>query len=160
FTGHPLLVYEVAFSFWIQFGLALALAESALMNAAPFDEPVRAESRRPAVWSVAAVAAVILIAAAVVKAKRGPVAPPQSTLADGLYDWETSEDGRQYRWSEGYASLFAPAEVTRVWVDMRLPVERRAITPMGVEVAVGGVYQRRTLIFNDWTLVIVDLPEA
>jgi O-antigen ligase len=164
FTGHPLLVYEVAFSFWIQFGLALALAESTLINApadaTPLDEPVRAASRRPPAWSIAAAAAVVLIAAAVVRAKRGPVAPPQSTLVEGLYDWETAEDGRQYRWSEGYASLFVPAEVTRVWIDMRVPVERRVITPMGVEVAVGGVFQRRTLIYNYWTLVIVDLPEA
>jgi len=170
FTGHPLLVYEVAFSFWILFGLTLALAESSLMNAisteAPLDEPVRAERRRPRTWSVApvtavtAVAAVALVAAAVVRAKRGPVEPPRSTLVDGLYEWETAEDGRQYRWSEGYASVFVPADVTRVWIDMRVPVERRAITPMGVEVAVGGVYQRRALIYNYWTLVIVDLPDA
>jgi hypothetical protein len=39
-------------------------------------------------------------------------------------------------------------------------VDRRAIAPMGVEVAVGGIYKHRTLIYNYWTLVIVDLPEA
>jgi hypothetical protein len=164
FTGHPLLVYEVAFSFWIQFGLVLGLAESALINAQTSDarltEPARAESRRPAAWAVTAAAAVLLVASAVVRARRGPVEPPQSTVVDGLYGWETGDDGRRYRWSERYASLFVPANVTRVWVDMRVPVDRRAITPMGVEVAVGGVFQHRTLVYNYWTLVIVDLPDA
>ena len=163
FTGHPLLVYEVAFSFWIQFGLALGLAQSARMNAAsdatPLSEPARAESHRPAMWAVAAFAAA-LVGAAAVSAAHGPIEPPQSTVVNGFYDWETSEDGRRYRWTEGYASLFVPAEVTRVWVDMRVPVQLRAIMPMGVEVSVGGAYQHRTLIHNDWTLVIVDLPGA
>jgi O-antigen ligase len=165
FTGHPLLVYEVAFPFWIQFGLVLALAESSLINdataAAPLSEPapVRADARWPPIWTVTAIAAVVLVAAAIVRSRRGPIEPPQSIYINGLYQWETSEDGRHYRWSEGYASLFVPAEVTRVWVDMRVPVDRRAITPMGVEVAVGGKYKQRTLVYNYWTLVIVDLPE-
>src|SRR5579864_7728730 len=33
-TGHPLLVGEVAYPFWIQFGLVLALAGSTLLNRA------------------------------------------------------------------------------------------------------------------------------
>src|SRR5262245_27657559 len=163
-TGHPLLVYMVAVPFWIQFGLVLGLAESVLMNAepnmAPLVEPAPAGSSRPSIWAVAGVVGAVIVVAAVVRASRGAVEPPQSTAINGLYEWETGEDGRRYRWSEGYASLFVPAEVRRVWVDMRVPVDRRAITPMGVEVKVGGTYQHRTLVYNYWTLVIVDLPDA
>ena len=158
-TSHPLLVNEVAFSFWIQFGLALGLAESSLMNAAPLADHPQAGARRRKFWPVAALTAAAIVGAAAVRVARGPVEPPRSTVVDGLYEWETAEDGRRFRWTEGYASLFVPADVTRVSVPARVPIDRRAITPMGVEVASGGVLLGRTRVGDSWTTLVVALPE-
>jgi hypothetical protein len=159
-TSHPLLVNEVAFSFWIQFGLALGLAESALMNAAPLADGAAAGAHTRKLWPAAAIAAAAIVAAAGVTAARGPVEPPRSAVVNGLYEWETAEDGRRYRWTEGYASLFVPAGVTRVSVPARVPIDRRAITPMGVEVASGGLLLGRTNVGDSWTTLVVAVPEV
>ena len=159
-TGHPLLVSEVAVPFWIQFGLALGLAESALMNAAPAVDRTTATAHARRFWPAAATAAAIIIAGATVRVVRGPVDPPRSRVVHGFYEWETTEDGRRFRWTSDYASLFVSADVTRVYVPMRVPIDRRAIAPMGVEISVAGVYQSRALVFNSWNSITVNLPEA
>ncbi len=76
--GHPLLVSEVAFPFWIQFGLMLGLAGSTLLNAAADRSAV--ERRAPRAWPrvVAVAMGVCLVLAAPVSAVRGPIDPPDS----------------------------------------------------------------------------------
>jgi hypothetical protein len=158
-TGHPLLVHEVAFPFWIQLGLAVGLGESARMNQrAGIADPVAVAVGARPMRAVAAVAAIAIVLAAAAAAARGPLDPPASRAVDGFYPWERADDGRRFRWAERYASLFVPAGVTYAYIPVRLPTDRPAVSPMGVEIITGGVQQSRTLVGNSWEVLGVTLP--
>jgi hypothetical protein len=108
--------------------------------------------------AVAAVAALAIVMAAAAVAARGPLDPPASQAVDGLYPWEKDDDGRRFRWTERYASLFVPADVTYAYIPVRLPTDRPSVAPMGVEIITGGVEQSRTLVGNSWEVLGVKLP--
>ena len=158
-TGHPFLVGEVAYSFWMLFGLMTALASSTLLNQAT--AAAVSGARRGAVqprWRLAA--AVAMLVGSQISTARGAVSPPASRAVDGFYGWETLKDGTRFRWTGAYASLFVPADVTRVEIPIRLPADGRAIKPMGIEVMTGSVDQGRTIVGAAWTIVSLRLPAA
>jgi O-antigen ligase len=159
-TGHPFLVDEVAYPFWIQFGLVMALAESTLLNRAAITEGSRlAPVALPRARSLLPVGAAVAILLSVpMNAARGSVSPRESQAIDGFYRWETLEDGGRFRWTSAYASVFVPADVTRVEIPVRAPTSDRADTPMGVEVMTAGIDQGRTLIGETWAMISVRLP--
>ncbi len=159
-AGHPFLVREVAYPFWLQFGLMTALAGSTLLNQPGASRAIgSATSRRG--WSrLAAAAAVVIVAAAPPLIARGAGGPPESQAVDGLYGWETTEDGTRARWTEEYASLFVPADVTRVYLPVRLPANGGTAKPMGVELMIGGVRAGRTLVGANWALINVAVPDV
>jgi O-antigen ligase len=159
-TGHPLLVGEVAYAFWILFGLTAGLAASVLLN-----DPVHGDVLQPAPaprhWRLpAAIAVVTLVAVPLTAGSGAAIAPLASQAVDGFYGWETLDDGTRFRWTSGYASLFLPADVTRVEIPIRLPTDGRTIRPIGVEVMTAGVDRGRTLVDRTWAIVSVRLPEA
>ena len=159
-TGHPFLLGEVAYPFWLQFGLMTALAGSTLLTEAPTSgATVRQGTPRRWLLATAAAAIAILLVSPVVTA-RVDVTPPASQAVDGFYGWETLEDGTRYRWTGLFASLFVPANVTRVEIPIRLPTANRSIAPMGVEVMTSGANRGRTLVDSTWTLVSIRLPDA
>jgi O-antigen ligase len=179
-TGHPLLVGEVAFPFWIQFGLALGLAASTLVNTSivSSEAPARASqnpratigrdvawSRRTAwlprsVWPATTALACLVSATGFAAATRGPVEPPKSQAVDGFYPWETAEDGRRFRWTGLYASVFVPAAVKRVHIPIRLPIDSPAIAPMSVEIMTSGVDQGHVFAGREWDMVDLPLPDV
>ena len=53
-----------------------------------------------------------------------------------------------------------PADVTRVYIPVRLPTDGRTIRPMGVEVMTAGVDQGRTMVGDTWAIINVRLPDA
>jgi len=154
-TGHPLLLFETAFPFWMLFGLTMGLAGSVLCDAAR-DATAEPPARR--IPTLAVAAALGLAAAALVGAARGPIMPTASRAVDGFYDWETGPDGRRFRWSERYASLFVPADVTRVLIPVRLPAKILSLGSTGVEVRIQGAERGRTLVGDRWIELNVDLP--
>jgi O-antigen ligase len=158
-TGHPLLVDEVAFPFWIQFGLMLALAASPLVEAPP---AVRSFTRgnRPVLSSIAAALSCVVVGGGMVSAAQGSVKPPSSQAVDGLYPWENDEGGRRFRWTEQYGSLFVPAETRRISIPMRVPVDRPVIVPMRVDFATGGTNHQIVLVGTNWETVDLDLPDV
>jgi O-antigen ligase len=156
-TGHPFLVSEVAYPFWIQFGLMSALAGSAVLNQKPARD--REHEPRTRLLLTAAAAAAILIASPVVTA-RAVAQPPDSQAVDGFYPWETLEDGTRFRWTGAYASLFVPADVKRVEIPIRLPTDGRGIRPMGVEVTTAAVDRGRTMADATWAILSLPLPDA
>jgi hypothetical protein len=150
--GHPLLVSEVAFPFWIVLGLVTALAGSRLF---PAGERVRADRSWPA---IAAAIAIVLASAAIAATRT--LTPSDSRSVNGLWDWQTLADGTRFRWTGAYASLFVPADVTRVYVPVRLPVDGRSLQPMGVEVMTTGVDRGRTLVTDRWQELEIPLPDV
>jgi hypothetical protein len=162
-TGHPLLVREVAFPFWVQFGLVAALGSSTVLNAdarraAEITPPLL--RTRSALWTAAAALGVLVLISRPVIALREPLAPPVSAAVDGFYGWETGADGVRFRWSEKYASVFVPADVSRVEIPVRIPKEGRGQTPMGIDVSVDGVDRGRIIVYEWWTNLTLDLTAA
>ena len=159
-TGHPLLVGEVAYPFWMLFGLTAGLASSALLSDTAVAEDAHVD--RQASWArlwPAAAAGVILIATPMA-AVRSAVAPPESQSVDGFYGWETLEDGTRFRWTNRYASVFVPGDVTRVEIPIRVPGDGRSVKPIGVEVMTGGVDRGRMMASATWGIVSLSLADA
>lgn len=157
-TGHPFLIGEVAYPFWIQFGLMTGLAGSTLLNqSAPVggSGAVNASSVRR--W-LAAAAAIAILAGSPAMTARTIVSSPASPAIDGFYPWETLDDGTRFRWTGAYASLFVPADVTRVEIPVRLPTDGRSIRPMGVEVMTASVDRGRTMVDATWAILSLPLP--
>lgn len=159
-ASHPLLVSEVAFPFWVQFGLMSALAGSTLLNASVGSDPSPATSRRPRSSSYAGAIAVAVcsLLMAPVSAWREPLDPPDSREVDGFYEWETASDGVRFRWTERFASLFVPADVTRVEIPVRLGASGRV--RMEVDVVTAGDFRSRTAVGDAWTILDVTLRDA
>ena len=158
-SGHPFLVNEVAYPFWLQFGLMTALAGSTLLSteSAPNRTAAPNVAQRP--WprlTAAAVVAILAVGSAMTAKEIGP--PADSAAIDGLYGWETLPDGRRVRWTGEYASLFVPADVTRAYIPVRLPSNGGTARPMGVEVRTAGIRRGRTLVDDTWAIIDVQLP--
>src|SRR5207249_3638008 len=127
-TGHPLLVNEAAFPFWIQFALAFGLAQSSLMNADVIPDRRQQWRASGRLLTIAAAAAIVL--AALTSAARGLVEPPASRGVNGLFEWETADDGRRSRWTEQYASLFVPGHVScSAAADGRAGISHASVQP-------------------------------
>jgi O-antigen ligase len=157
-TGHPFLVGEVAYPFWLLFGLMTALAGAALLSDAGRVGRSRASwSTLPALRWLAAAAAIVILVASPITTATGAVIPSESRGVNGLFEWETLSDGTRFRWTGRYASLFVPADVTRVEIPVRLPTDGRSIPVMGVEAMTGGVGRGRTLVDANWAIISLPL---
>lgn len=150
-TGHPLLIDEVAFPFWMLAGLLLALSGSAI------EDGHRAEGR-PALSPRAVVALCAAVLIVYVGVVRRPIAPSQSVDVTGLEPWETAADGSRYRWTLDYASVFVPRSATRVHIPVRLPVDLPQIAPIGVQVKAAGLDRGRTVVGASWATLDIELP--
>jgi hypothetical protein len=100
----------------------------------------------------------VILVAVPVSAMRGAAVPQKSQAVDGFYRWETLGDGTRFRWTGGYASIFVPADVSRVEIPVRMPTDGRSIRPIGVEVMIGGVDRGRTLVDANWAILSLPLP--
>jgi O-antigen ligase len=157
-TGHPLLVSEVVYPFWIAFAVVLGLAASPAVDASANATRPRHVSRPGDVVAVAAMAA--LIAVATGASAHTPVSPPTSQDVTGFYDWETAEDGAPFRWMRREASIFVPDTATRVRIPVRLPYAVRPVSPLGVWINIAGKPLYRTLAGMSWVDLDVPLPGA
>jgi hypothetical protein len=163
--------------FWMLFGLTGALAGSALLDAAIVSPQPATVSTPGASWAplsgvsaagrargVGGLVGAVLVgggiaASTLVSVARGPVGPLESPAVDGLYRWETNEEGTPFRWTGQYASVFVPADVTRVYIPLRLPTRLPAISPMGVEI-VGADRHTEAVVSNWWIILNLELPDA
>lgn len=160
-TGHPFLIGEIVWPFWMLFGLMTALAGSALLNGAAIPGAALAHGATPpARRRLTAAAAVAIAVASPVLTSRAEIRPPESRAVDGLYGWETLADGTRFRWTGQYASLFVAADVTRVEIPIRLPTDGRSIRPMGVEVMTAAADRGRTVVDANWAILSLPLPLA
>jgi O-antigen ligase len=161
-AGHPLLLDEVAFTFWMLVGLVAGLGGSIFVGRGGCGTggAARAEGaeRTGRAAAVAAMAVVGLAAGGDLLVARQPLTPPSSIAVDGLEPWETDADGTRYRWTREYASVFVPWNVTRVYIPARLPVDLPQIPPMLVDAHVSGVGAGSTLVGDSWTVINVQIP--
>jgi hypothetical protein len=166
-AGHPLLLDEVAFPFWMLLGLVAGLGGSVLIDRRPPSDGVDVAKREPGPfvtdalrrWQTVAVLVVFAVAGVGgLRAARQPLIPPASPGVDGLEPWETDADGSRYRWTHDYASVFVPRRATRVYIPARLPITIPGIEPVIVDAHVAGGNAGSTLVGNSWTVLNVVLP--
>jgi O-antigen ligase len=155
-AGHPLLLDEVAFTFWMLVGLVAGLGGSIFVGTGGYGVEGAGRAGGPA--TVAAMAVVGMVAVGDLLVARQPLTPPSSTAVDGLESWETDADGTRHRWTHEYASVFVPWNVTRVYIPARLPVDLPHIPPMLVDARVAGVGAGSTLVGDSWTVINVEIP--
>jgi hypothetical protein len=170
FVSHPLLVEEVAFPFWAQFGLLLGLAGSALYDRVPLTTMLttsttssdEALDRAPRMWRPPALATAAAIAYVVVAAPFSAygrdIAPPASRAVDGFYEWEVDADGTPFRWTEQYASLFVPAGVMRIDIPIRIPTGLPGLRPVEVRASIGGRARPPEPAGGAWSMLSLDVP--
>jgi hypothetical protein len=154
--GHPLLIGEVSFPFWMQFGLLVALAGSTLLNAPAVIVAQRVVPARRRVILIAAGAVAIVGATLAVGRPRIPL--PTSPSVTGFHDWETAGDGSRYRWSGAFASVFVRGDTARVEIPVKVPAELRMQPALEVDVVVSGVFLGRTRVSGSWVPLEVVLP--
>jgi hypothetical protein len=137
--GHPLLVPEVAYPFWVSLGVLSSLP--------PAENSPRQYPRQPA--STAAVRsnggrfATLAVAAAILLAVSLPLRLlDKSRTIDwkrtsyGFYDWEVGPSGEHFRWTGARARLFVEPGVTRVALPVRAYAD--AGHPFRIDLFVGG----------------------
>jgi hypothetical protein len=142
-TGHPLLVPEAAFPFWIAAGALVATVAS---------PPTRAPGRVAAVV-VVSVLLVSGVARAAALYARVSEPPPDY----GFHSVETAPDGTSFRWMTRHAVTYVPAGPGFVRLRLHAASDVASPHPLVVETALAGrIVDRRELPPRGW--VTYDLP--
>jgi hypothetical protein len=145
-TGHPLLVPEAAFPFWI--------AAGALVAAAP-----AATSARPSWRRAAALVTVALLAAGIGRAVLAYTRATQPPPEHGFHGLEPAVDGGSFRWMTRHAVTYVPAGSGFVRLRLHAPTDVALSRPLVVETMLAGrVVDRRELPADRW--VTYDIPAA
>jgi O-antigen ligase len=142
-TGHPLLVPEAAFPFWV--------AAGALTGAAEYAEPRSSKTLRHVAVAVCALLTAGVVSQLVASANRQDT-PPES----GFHAQETSSEGDTFRWMTRHAVTYVPNETGFVRLRVRVPTLPKT-RPMMIETAIAGeVVDLRELPAGQW--VSYDIP--
>lgn len=152
-AGHPLLVPETAYPFWIMGGLVVALAHRRLPSST-------VSGRRCFVTGLAIGLFLLATVPFRVDAAVRDLALRQDSRF-GAFDWEIDPaGGRRFRWIGPRATFFVPDGDGAVRVPLRA-LHARLDRPVRVDVAVGGQrIARLPLIRSDWVHFAFGLPES
>ncbi len=146
--GHPLLIPEVAVTFW----LALAVVAAAL--------PVHAATAGGAFrWPAAALALAALAASVPVRAGAERAAANLEHVAYGLGSWQTGPSGERFRTADGEATFFVRTSPHNEFrVELPLRVEGR---PVVFRIDVDDHrWMTFTLAPGAWREVVVAIPPS
>ena len=146
-SGHPFLVREASFPFWMLIGVAAVASQS---HAPP--------PRARWVTRVAAGAIVVLIAG--VAFRPGVPRLRLKPLQDGLGPLQMEFRGRRFRDMGVYGSLFVGPTVTGVEIPVRLADAARTGPRMRVWDQEPGWSQHQTAVGADWVVLRLTLPTA
>ncbi|MEQ1895944.1 MAG: O-antigen ligase family protein [Vicinamibacterales bacterium] len=149
-TGHPLLVPEAAFPFWIALGAAAAVSTAhppASFNFAWLTRGV-----------TVLLAASLIMAAA--RANGAFPSPPASPPDRGFHDERQTADGTKYRWSTRHAVAWVQPDVGFLTLDVQAPSLPGRQRPFVVRLeADGRVVQAAIVPPGRWTQIGVALPD-
>jgi O-antigen ligase/polysaccharide polymerase Wzy-like membrane protein len=149
-TGHPVLVHEVAYPFWMTLGLAVALVDPYIQ---PIEETGVTSSTRPfAQYRSLVMAAALLVILGTVPFRAQPLPNPISI--SGVYDWERDANGERVRWTRDYATIVVPSNATAVDLALRAP------RPTGIDLAIDGTQVLVVRLDNTWRTIRIALPPA
>jgi O-antigen ligase len=115
--GHPLLIDEPAFAFWLTLG-----------TAAGWQETRRAAATRlPRTPTVSLAAVLIVLILIPVRARQQMAGADMEHMGFGLSLWQSDPDGVRYRYSAGQSTVFLPADARLVSIPLRVVEPHRTI---------------------------------
>jgi hypothetical protein len=100
----------------------------------------------------------LLVISLPLRAREAPFRVRHTREIEGLYGWEEAPDGRRYRWTETYASVFVEGNPAWVAIPVRAPAVESGATPTEVAVTVDGYRPSRWPVGADWRSIRVELP--
>ena len=146
-SGHPLLLRESGFPFWMVLGLAL-VTSGVLASPLP---PSRART--------AVGVAACLLAFASIPFRLDIPRVRLHEAQDGFGPWQVDRDGKRYRESAEYSSLFVGPEVTGIEIPVRRVPGLEGGRPSVID-QVPSWAMHRTLVTDSWSSVQITLPGA
>jgi O-antigen ligase len=151
-AGHPMLVREVALTFWICGGIV----EPASSGSSPRDSGnARRAGRHSTSFAVAVVAAAVALLVPLVAERR----LARSDLTEGgrgVSQWHRGADGVRFRWMLTRAVVYVPASAGTVTIGLRSPGG-----PATVRVMVAGRQASQVVVGSErWEEVRVRVPAS
>jgi hypothetical protein len=146
-SGHPLLVPEVAYIFWIALGLAAADRQEAIGDVG--------SSRRSKV--VAGVLCAFVLLSLPFRVSTARQAKNLQDVVFGVSHWRRDATGVAYRRLAADATFFIPASGT--FVDIPLRLSEPSARPVSVSISFDDVFANRVVLEGtDWRRVHLLLP--
>ncbi|MCA1562171.1 MAG: O-antigen ligase family protein, partial [Acidobacteria bacterium] len=142
--GHPLLVHEAAYPFWILLGIAAA---------GPTPTETLEPSRGYRTVALAMAAAMLLsVPARATQQRRGA---DLEHVGIGVGTWQTAGDGTRFRWARGSAVLFVPG----TYGGFKVRLSAAANSPVRVQLKLDNrIANVITVTPDGWRNVTVVLP--
>jgi O-antigen ligase len=143
-TGHPQLVPEAAFAFWLLLGVLAGLSLPPVPRSW---------------WTAVVVAAALLLVTAPFRAAHAIRQADFDHIAVGLSHWQPEIDGHRYRQAGAAFALYLPADGRSVELPLRRAPE--APDPLVVTISDRGSKIYEPLISGDtWQLIRLQLPKS
>lgn len=154
-AGHPLVIPEVAGTFWLALGVVTGLGWTArddLEGASPHLEAGHRTRRR-----IVAAAAAVLALSVPIRARQQMADSNLEHVGIGLSGWHRTDDNLRYRIMAGSeGAVFVPAEAGSVTVPLRAAIAGQRLN---VELRLDGRLANVVHAFDgEWTNTLVVLP--
>jgi len=145
FGGHPLLIDEPAFTFWLLLGAAAGWAG-------------RGAPPSPLVRRFAVGACLLVLLLVPIRAERQMAEMDMEHVGFGLSAWQTDGEGVRFRLSTGRSSVFVPVDARTATIPLRSVVANQILH---VQLHLDGRNADTVIVPSDhWTEVRFSLPEG
>ena len=156
-ANHSLVYAEVAYSFWLVFGLVVALGESIAVPDNVSAGWVRHSTLTR--WLVP-ITLIVVVGSVPIRAGHERSKINLSRISYGFYDWELEGNERPLRWTGQHATFFVQSNVRQVRIPLRA-VRVRPEWVFAVDVRLDNrLAQRLTLEGGAWHDVTLDIPPS
>jgi O-antigen ligase len=158
-SGHPLLLNQIAYPFWILLGLISGIVLRGRDELAAASGVAVPPSRLTpvATWAAATVG-ILLVLSIPVRVQTAARNTSFSRVSYGFHDWEVDNRGQRFRWTTDRATFYVPTGVRTVEIPLRAwnPAGWRSTS---VDVDVNGRRMNQLdLDHSSWTAVVLRLP--
>jgi O-antigen ligase len=154
--GHPLLIPEVAYAFWLVLGVTVGLAQ---------EIPTGADLQRVTRWwtsrrLLVGAATLLLVVSVPIRSRQMLAEENLEHAAIGFSDWQTDSEGVSFRWMIGHAQFYVPTTANAVGLPLRLEAaggSERSVVEVYLE---GHLATRIRLERGAWQNVRFLMPQA
>ena len=169
-SGHPLIIPEVIYPFWIALGLAVGVANAANALTPEAAARLEGEAGSPAQHLTSAstparrwvvVSLVVFLCASIPARVAREISDVDLTrVAYGFHAWEEDQAGTRFRWSGRRARLHVSGEARTIELPLRGRAED-AVRPLDVDLFLDGQPTLRMQLTDDsWQYARLEIPAA